>query len=520
MPEELARCSRYTHDHPPVCELVKPGSRYRDGFQVELLRLAGLASPWKPFPPYREPGPPPRPADRVVIRAVAPAQTGYGLVVEQLGRGLEQLGVPIAFELWAAAEGYPPPTEFIRAREVQGRAPDAWTLQVGTPGSAFDPSRATIAFTMWETSRLAREAVASLNQCQLVVVPCEWNREAFTASGVRRPIAVVPLGVDCDRPRRGPRHAGQPFRFGMSGRIRNGENRKGLNEGMAAFVRAFSPEAHVELVVKVDEQSLATLEVPDDPRISVVSRPFSDDQMRAWYAGLDVFLFPSKAEGWGLQPLEAAAAGVPVIAARYGGVAEYFDGRVGWELEWDLGEASATHYAGIGRWVVPREESIVAALRAAAADPAEARRRGEAAAARAAEFTWDRTARELIAVLIGAGMLADPDAPPAPAPPAGTFQAANGATSSNSAGSHWDRLQLVNGCDYRGPRPVRESPVGEAIVVDPTRDPAADAQAQDYRLDYQHDEGIASCGCADGRNCMRGHGLVTLSQCLACVSGR
>lgn len=483
---ELGVCPAIARPHPPFCNLVDPDHRdHRPQYAVEILRLAGLASPWS-APPVAAPGIPPSPAARVLIRAVAPAQTGYGLVIEQLGRGLEQLGVPVAFELFATAEGFPAPVDFIQSRAITGRAQDAWTLQVGIPNGSFDHSRATVAFTMWETDRLPREAVQKLNQCQAIVVPCEWNRDAFKASGVRRPITVVPLGVDCDRPRRGPRVPGQPFRFGMAGRIRNGENRKGLNEGMAAFTKAFPASADVELVVKCGEACLAALDVPDDPRITILSVPLSDAEIRDWYAGLDAFLCPSKAEGWGLQPLEAMAAGVPVIAARYGGLAEYFDGACGWELEWDLGEASATHYSHIGSWAVPREESLVAALRAAYANPAECQAKGEAAAERARSFSWDRSAAALREVLVAAGMLADPDRPAS----GGTWDVAAGPVpnlhrvEAPRRNIYQERLALVYECDYRGPQ--------------------------------------AGCGCNATHVCWRGKtrdGRASLAECLQCVAG-
>jgi glycosyltransferase involved in cell wall biosynthesis len=64
-----------------------------------------------------------------------------------------------------------------------------------------------------------------------------------------------------------------------------------------------------------------------------------------------------------------------------------------------LGLRHRDFYAGQGDWFPPRHEAMVEAMRAVAADPAEAARRGKLAAARAAEFSWDRTARELWSVL-------------------------------------------------------------------------------------------------------------------------
>jgi glycosyltransferase involved in cell wall biosynthesis len=44
-----------------------------------------------------------------------------------------------------------------------------------------------------------------------------------------------------------------------------------------------------------------------------------------FFAALDLFLMPSRSEGWGLAALEAMAHGVPVIASRTGGLMEIID---------------------------------------------------------------------------------------------------------------------------------------------------------------------------------------------------
>src|SRR5207248_6728880 len=41
----------------------------------------------------------------------------------------------------------------------------------------------------------------------------------------------------------------------------------------------------------------------------------SDKELRCWYAGADVFVYPSLEEGFGLPPLEAMALGTPTIAS-------------------------------------------------------------------------------------------------------------------------------------------------------------------------------------------------------------
>jgi glycosyltransferase involved in cell wall biosynthesis len=105
----------------------------------------------------------------------------------------------------------------------------------------------------------------------------------------------------------------------------------------------------------------------------------ADADLPALYAGADLFVYPSLYEGFGLPPLEAMACGTPVLTSNTSSLPEV------------VGEA--------GRTVDPTDERALSlALEALLADPAERARLRAAGQARAAEFSWERTARETLAV--------------------------------------------------------------------------------------------------------------------------
>jgi len=87
-----------------------------------------------------------------------------------------------------------------------------------------------------------------------------------------------------------------------------------------------------------------------------------------------VFCFPSLNEGFGLPPLEAMAAGVPVVTSSISSLPEV------------VGEA--------GIQVDPFDVGAIARGMAEALDPATAAQLRVAGPRRARAFTWERTARE------------------------------------------------------------------------------------------------------------------------------
>jgi hypothetical protein len=219
-------------------------------------------------------------------------------------------------------------------------------------------------------------------------------------------VEVVPNGVDLERytpdgPRRELPQAGCTFLF-VGGSIW----RKGIDLLIEAWAEAFGPSDDVQLVVKDfgttthyrsqhcgdDISSLA--EKGETAPIVYLDEDLSPDQIAELYRAADVMVTPYRGEGFCMPALEAMACGLPVIHNGHGPTAEFVPEDGGWALAAEraaipdpsrLGVLAGTPY------VFDIEvHTLVDALRAAAADPADREARGLRALSAAQDYSWER----------------------------------------------------------------------------------------------------------------------------------
>ena len=107
-----------------------------------------------------------------------------------------------------------------------------------------------------------------------------------------------------------------------------------------------------------------------------------DDELRLMYSNASFFIFPSLCEGFGLPILEAMSYGVPVITSNYGAMAE-----VAGDAALLVDPYSVDEIAEAMHRVLTDETLRVALIRKGLK--------------RASQFSWEKTARETLAVYKG-----------------------------------------------------------------------------------------------------------------------
>ncbi len=266
-----------------------------------------------------------------------------------------------------------------------------------------------IGFTMLEVDGIPRRWADSCNRMDEIWVPSRWGAERFAASGVTKPVRVMPLGYDAARfaPREGAPRASRRFTF-LS--VFEWGERKApeilLRAYAAAFdgpekddvlllLRANNYDGHVDVAAQIEALGLPN----DGPPVALLyNTQIRASQLGALYRGADAFVLPTRGEGWGMPILEAMACGLPAIATPWSGPSEFLHEGVGYPLAVRglvPADAKCPYYAGF-RWADPDPDDLVAKLRHVFRNREEARAKGAAAAREAAEkWTWAHTAARI-----------------------------------------------------------------------------------------------------------------------------
>ena len=204
-------------------------------------------------------------------------------------------------------------------------ASDGLALAVAVPASYHKLAGAEglVGVTMQETTRLAAEYVKAINaRTRAVIVPSEWNKAVFEDSGVTVPIHIASWGINAAAwpiiERALPED--RPYRFLWSG---TPDTRKGWDLVYRAFRAAFNNSTDVELVMHFRKlMNGVSPEMFTDPNVTVIGGVLSKTDYRQMLSDADAFVYPSRGEGFGLMPREAAATGMPVVATNWGGMAK------------------------------------------------------------------------------------------------------------------------------------------------------------------------------------------------------
>jgi GT2 family glycosyltransferase len=347
--------------------------------------------------------------------------TGYAMSTREILRALEHRGVRARYRyVYGPGTPYPPAEpessgdylmNIIASRN--GASLPSVAVVYGQ-GDVFrrNRGRRKVGFTMLEVDGFPSEWVRQANRMDEVWVPSEFNRQGFVASGVKRPIRRIPLGVDPNYFH--PGIQGVPNGNGEFVFLSNFEwgERKEPWLLLRVFNDEFTAREPVRLVCKIINkdpqvhvrQEIANLRLKESGgKISFVfNREFPYYQLGSFYRSADCYVSAGRGEGWDMPLMEAMACGLPSIATDWGAHTEFVHEGIAYPLRVKgtiPAVAKCPYYQGFS-WADPDPEHLRFLLRDVYENREAAYRRGAAAAQEMAQrWTWEHSAEKIIARL-------------------------------------------------------------------------------------------------------------------------
>lgn len=197
-----------------------------------------------------------------------------------------------------------------------------------TQYSFLSPAQYKIGYTPWESTDLQPNWKTILHLCDEIWTTSTWNKEIFE-SHLNREVFVYLHGVDHKyNPTRRKITTNQPFTF-----LHMGEpyNRKAGQLVVEAFINLYGNDPRYQLIMKASNKHNLEVHSPDRhntappdyfySNIKIIKDSITDEQLISLYGSAHCFVYPSWGEGFGFNPLQAMAMGIPTICTS--GWAEY-----------------------------------------------------------------------------------------------------------------------------------------------------------------------------------------------------
>ncbi len=206
------------------------------------------------------------------------------------------------------------------------------------------------------------------------------KREALKRTGIASDrLHIIHAGVDLDRNFPLKKRPHKKTRIGYLGGL---DGRKNVGLLVESFMRILESRDDVELHVGGGGNNLEAFRAMKIRNATFYGK-IDEGKKNEFLNSLDIFVFPSLMEGFGLPPLEAMACGVPVVASNASSIPEV------------VGDA--------GVLAKPTADDMTKGISRLLDNPALRKRLAQRGLENAGRFTWKRCAEQALEVYEAAG---------------------------------------------------------------------------------------------------------------------
>lgn len=256
---------------------------------------------------------------------------------------------------------------FVKPLKMAEKKP-GWAFTCACPETIEQmPMRNRAFYCYWGEHHLKEAHVRQLNTVNVIFVNSKFSRQMLLESGVCPEIQLLHPGYNPN------------LHFPVSnknGRLRflfvgQQWRRKGLDV-LAAAWQEFKHNKDVRLTVKITPNNSSDKEIVERlfhecPNVEIINAHLPEAELAALYQQHDIFVYPSRSEGFGIPVLEAMACGCFPVVTNYGGYLDFCT-RDNALLTPIKGKAPRDDGFEEGEWAEPSIENLIDDLRSVVAN--------------------------------------------------------------------------------------------------------------------------------------------------------
>jgi hypothetical protein len=195
----------------------------------------------------------------------------------------------------------------------------------------LDEFKTKIIYTGVDTTDEAGNFVENANKADYLITPSNLSKKRIENMGVKKPVFVLPHGIDPEVFKYTERTKTDIFKFLYVGEC---SDRKGIFHLLKAFTDLFKNNPKVELHIKSNTDMLFYNSkevkdiIKDYKNIFWHIGNVGHNEVIKLYKECHAYVYPSRGDSFGMTLLEAMACGLPIITTELPGATDVVDGKV------------------------------------------------------------------------------------------------------------------------------------------------------------------------------------------------